>query len=148
MRPWSVVCGTGRGGAAFQTPRCGASISAQADGIDGALLRGATATSSSRASLRRCYRFHRHLVVVVVGVVVIVIVIAWQRARERGAPLDISTLAGDRSLAAPPTNGVVAVPLDARRRRLRARTRRAAPRRHGRPSTGEQTHTNGSRGQS
>jgi len=54
------VCGTGRGGAAaFQTPRCGASISAQADGIDGALLREAIATSSSRMSRRRCYRFRR-----------------------------------------------------------------------------------------
>jgi len=56
-----------------------------------------------------------------------------QRTRERGEPPDVRSLADDRSLAAPPTNGVVAVPLDARRRRrrrrLRARTRRVASRR-------------------
>lgn len=69
-----------------------------------------------------------------------------ERESEERAARAVSALAGVRSLAATPTNGVVAVPLDARRRRcrrrrrLRARSRRVAPRRaeptrHGRASS-------------
>jgi cytoskeletal protein RodZ len=65
-------------------------------------------------SRRRCYRSRRHLfsvAVAVVAVVVVVVVIVltvvvgvaaatWQRTkRERRAPLDVSSLADDRSLA-------------------------------------------------
>lgn len=102
------------------------SISAQADGIDGALLRGTIATSSSRASRRRCYHLHRRR----------------RRLESERARRNHSTLAGGRSLAAPPTNGVVAVPLNARRRRRRLRAR---PRRHGRTGRHTLTAVEGSR---
>lgn len=128
------------GGAAFQTPRCGASISAQADGIDEALLRGTIATSSSSrrgGGVGGGGDAAAASTTAVVGP-------NGERESEKEEPPAVSLpyKAGIRSLAATPTNGVVAVPLDARRRRrrLRARSRRSAPlradtTRHGRASS-------------
>lgn len=72
-----------------------------------------------------------------------------ERESEERAARAVSALAGVRSLAATPTNGVVAVPLDARRRRrrrrLRARSRRAEPSRHDTDGRAADTHLRQSR---
>lgn len=135
----AVVCGSGRGGAVFQTPRWG---------IDFGPGRWHRRGTPSRG--------HRDVVVASVAAALLPpppptppplpppppsppppspssssSSPSLQGARERGEPLTASTLAGSRLLAASSTNGVVAVPLDARRRRrrLRARPLHAAPHR-------------------
>lgn len=120
----AVVCGTGRRGCRVSDAALRGIDFGQADGIDGALLRGTIATSSSRRRCCRRRRLHHRR--------------RWsqserERQSEERAARAVSALAGVRSLAATPTNGVV----DARRRRcrrrrrrrLRARSRRVASRR-------------------